>query len=237
MQLTQFTKILLEYLFREREKDHTFSNARLAKILGVHRATVGRWLKGQNLPEPQEQTTVLFRLGILGNNTGTIRNAKVIGRLDPIGGRVEMAEQLHEPSIPIPYLEFLLNAHPLWELTKGDPFLLCLEGPLPGYELANMVVARRPADASLHDIPPGSLAIVRLAQTENVTEYGFEVERVVWRWICIVIHRISQNFPYLNYSKIGVSSGSIIIMMPNCFEIMGLLFELPSPDQSAVGPS
>lgn len=236
MPLTLFTQMLAKHLLEQQAEDPSYSKARMAKNAGADRSLLGRWLSGEVDPPKDRQIEVLCRLGILGTETGfDERNAKVIGRLDPNGGRVEMIEQLHEPSIPIPYLEYLLNAGPLWARTKGDPFMLCLDGLLPGYEMASKVVARRPADASLLDIPPGSLAIVRLAHLEKTKEDGIEIERVDWRWMCVRIHQVSHSRPFLEYSKIGTMSTPYCIMMPNCFEIMGLLLSLPSPEHLAVG--
>lgn len=220
MSLTPFTKMLAEFFFREREQDPKFSKARLANILGVHRSTVGRWLDGDKLPDPQEQSRVLFHLGILGNCAGVqMTNAKVAGRVFPGTGSVELCELPLEDSIPISYLEYLLRRDPLWSLTTGDPLLFRLDGGLPGYEMMeNKVAARKPHPSSLLEIPSGALAIARLME-ERDHKYPNKVD---WRHECVYIHRISNVSPFLEYSTLGIS-GVHYILAHFAFEILALV--------------
>jgi len=212
---TPFVRLLTEFLLRQQAEDHTYSQAQLARHVGVHRATVGRWLAGSVVPDPNQQIRILHQLGILdGRLPAEMRSARVLGRVDAITGAVEMLEQLHEETIPLPHLEYLLSSHPLWDLTAGDPFLMRLDGSLHGYEFMNKIIVRKPAPNRLLDVLPHTLSVARINGT----------------WRCVCIHHISDSAPYLRFSELQISPVHCIVAR-DAFEIGFLVipFTLQAP--------
>lgn len=225
MPLTHFARCLTRFFVERQSSDRSFSMAKLAQLVGRNRSTVKRWLDGEVSPSNGTQIEVLCKLGILeGGKELDFRDARVEGRICLTTGSVQMVAQPLEDSIPVQYLEVFLNRDPLWSLTVGDPFLLRLDGSLPGYEMMdNKAAARKPRPSSLLEVPVGTMAIARLLKEKDPSN-PLDAE---WDHAFVYINRISDSYPFLQYTRHGTGVGYYVFRQ-DAFEILALVFPYES---------
>lgn len=136
--------------------------------------------------------------------------ARVLGRVNMRqNGQVKMLEQAHEDSVAVAVLQYTLDAQPLWQITTGDPYLMMLDHPEPLYPHGSKLVVREPKPSKLNDIPPRTMAIIRIDGEER----------------CVYLLRVSDSFPFLEYLPLH-SSPPVLVMSRSAFDIVGVVIEV-----------